>query len=113
MRADTGLRVVPLCGQNKTVKVIKSLHDDSWDVLVATAGLVDSLIKNNQIFLASFSCVVFDEAHHALKAHMYSHVLTEVLKMPVDEKPRVLGLTASPFRVKSITKVQRIYFFSP
>ncbi len=38
IRLDTGLRVAVLCGESVTLKLISQLYDDSFDVLVATAG---------------------------------------------------------------------------
>jgi ERCC4-related helicase len=108
VKSDTGLRAATLCGQNKTLKLVKSLHEDTWDVVVATAGAVVHMVEHKQIFLDAFSCVVLDEAHHALGAHKYSHLLKHILKMPTEIKPRVLGLTASPFRVKNLVKVKII-----
>ena len=105
VRSDTGLRVAALCGQNKTMKLVKSLYEDTYDVVVATAGAMVYMVESEQIFLNTFSCVVLDEAHHALGAHKYSHLLKHILKMPSESKPRVLGLTASPFRVKNLVKV--------
>ena len=102
---DTGLRAATLCGQSKTLKLVKSLYEDNWDVVVATAGSIVYMVENEQIFLEMFSCVVLDEAHHALGSHMYSKLLKFILKMPSVIKPRVLGLTASPFRVKTLEKV--------
>ena len=84
---------------------MKSLYEDTYDVVVATAGAVVYMVESEQIFLNTFSCVVLDEAHHALGAHKYSHLLKHILKMPTQNKPRVLGLTASPFRVKTLEKV--------
>ena len=75
-------------------------------MVVATAGAVVHMVENEQLFLNMFSCVVLDEAHHALGAHKYSQLLKHILKMSSENKPRVLGLTASPFRVKNLVKVR-------
>lgn len=41
--------------------------------------------------------VVFDEAHHCIKSHPFNKQLEQYhLKMDVQERPKILGLTASP-----------------
>ena len=95
------------------MKLVKSLYEDTYDVLVATAGSVVYMVESQQLFLNTFSCVVLDEAHHAMGAHKYSHLLKHILKMPNETKPRVLGLTASPFRVRNVVKVSSNLSTSP
>jgi hypothetical protein len=38
IQRDVGLRVAALCGESVTLKMIKSFYDDSFDVVVVTAG---------------------------------------------------------------------------
>ena len=93
-----------MCGQNKTMKLLRSLYDDSQDVLVATAGCIFHLLQAEQLFIEMFSTFVFDEAHHALGEHMYSKVLKEIKKLPGEKRIRILALTASPFRAENLAK---------
>jgi hypothetical protein len=39
--------------------------------------------------------IVFDECHHAKKAHPYNRIMTEFYSTAI-KKPKILGLTASP-----------------
>ena len=93
-----------MCGQNKTMKLLRSLYDDSQDVLVATAGCIFHLLQAEQLFIEMFSTFVFDEAHHALGEHMYSKVLKEIKRLQGEKRPRILALTASPFRAENYEK---------
>ena len=93
-----------MCGDTKTAKKVESLFKDETDVLVATAGCVLHMLKNDQLIFSVFSCLVFDEAHHATGGSKHDYV--EILKIlhmePKESRPRLLGLTATPFGVKTI-----------
>ena len=102
IRSDTGLICMPLCSENKTQSAIRSLNDGTYNCLVATAGLLAELFRQNEIEKSLFSCIVFDECHHARGANVYCELLDMFNSLPV--KPRLLGLSASPFRSESIEK---------
>ena len=51
---ETGLRVVGIEGENKTTKMLNGLHNDSYDVLVCTAGMFWALYENDRIFFKMF-----------------------------------------------------------
>lgn len=40
--------------------------------------------------------MVFDECHHARKKHPYAIIMTEYMQCPVQDRPKVFGMTASP-----------------
>ena len=86
------------------MKKIKDLHKDHYDVLVATAGSVVHMLNSDHLFLSMFSSIVLDEAHHALGNHMYSKLLQIIQLEPKMDRPRLLGLTASPFGVGTLAK---------
>ncbi len=46
---DTGLRVCCICGENRTERRVKQLHDGTFDVLVITAGSFFELLNRDQI----------------------------------------------------------------
>ena len=86
------------------MKMVRSLFKDEYDVLVATAGAAVHMLNNNELYLSMFSCLVLDEAHHGSGGnHMYSELLKILRLEPVEDRPRLLGLTASPFRVKTLS----------
>ena len=51
--------------------------------------------------MSDFSAIVFDESHHATKAHQYKIILDMVAQYPEYLQPRILGLTASPLKGKT------------
>ncbi|XP_076450755.1 uncharacterized protein LOC143286826 isoform X2 [Babylonia areolata] len=88
------LKVAVLCGG-------LSVRDGTplWkhDVIVTTAAFCQNLLQDEVLRWANFSLVVFDEAHHCTKNHPYNKLLVEHHNpLPVQQRPKVLGLTASP-----------------
>ncbi|XP_065649354.1 uncharacterized protein LOC100214913 isoform X3 [Hydra vulgaris] len=102
--SDTNLRVVSLCGENKTKHTIKRINDGNFDVLIITAGAFYDMIKQKYIDANMFCVVVIDECHHATGGHKYLDVLQIFTSMPLANQPRILGLTASPVNAKTITQ---------
>ncbi|XP_065062019.1 uncharacterized protein LOC135688892 isoform X1 [Rhopilema esculentum] len=101
---DTGLRVCRLCSENRTSRHVRQLHDGTYDVLVITAGSFNELISREKIEISNFSVIVFDECHHATGDHIYRKVLQHLEACSPNTRPRVLGLTASPFKAQNIIK---------
>eukprot|EP00794_Sanderia_malayensis_P004794 gene4794-5421_t len=101
---DTGLRVCCICGENRTERRMKQLHDGTFDVLVITAGCFNELINQKCIQIDDFSVIVFDECHHATGGHVYAKILDKIAQLPKTRRPRVLGLTASPFKAENQVK---------
>ena len=96
------MRVLDIFGENKTLKRVRDLHQDMYDILVATAGAVVHMLNESQIFLNMFSSMVLDEAHHAVGGkHPYSKLLGMFHLAPSEFRPRLLGLTASPFSIST------------
>ena len=66
-------------------------------VCVVCAAFCQNLLQEEVLRWANFSLVVLDEAHHCTKNHPYNKLLSEHhLSLPPQQRPKVLGLTASP-----------------
>jgi len=109
IEADTGLRVARLCSENKTRRTVEAILDGEYNVLVITAGSLLELLKADRLYVEFFSVVVFDECHHCTGNHAYVQLLEElnVKTSCTETKPRILGLTASPFPAKCIPTAQK------
>jgi len=82
---------------------------DTWDqsmwlskfqqhhVLVMTAQIFVNILAAGFVPLNKINLVIFDECHHATKEHPYAQVMRffDVYAGPLEQQPRVLGLTAS------------------
>lgn len=42
------------------------------------------------------SLLVFDECHHTRKNHAYNGIMREYFQLPVEQRPKIFGMTASP-----------------
>ncbi|XP_065649345.1 uncharacterized protein LOC105846402 isoform X2 [Hydra vulgaris] len=102
--SDTNLKVVSLCGENKTKHTIKQINDGYFDVLVITAGAFYEMVMQKYINVNMFCVVVIDECHHATGGHKYLDVIQFFTSMPLATQPRILGLTASPINAKTFTQ---------
>ena len=96
---DTQLEVCALTSETNTFKKRTELVDGDFQVLVATAGAYyDGLEK--MLGIERFCCVIIDECHHTTKGHIYVRILDLIKTCDPHNRPRVLGLTASPPSVK-------------
>lgn len=92
---QTGLCVLPLAGEVQSD--MKPSQLVKYDVLVATVQLLINMILIGQLRIEDVSLVIIDEVHHAVKNHPYVVFLETFLNVKTgDDRPRVLGLTASP-----------------
>ena len=57
--------------------------------------------------MSSFSVVVFDECHHADKGHTYAELLRLIKDTPAAHRPRLVGLTASPCKAKTVVQAAK------
>ena len=98
-----------LCSENKTRRTVEAILDGEYHVLVITAGSLLELLKADRLYVEFFSVVVFDECHHCTGNHAYVQLLEElnVKTSCTETKPRILGLTASPFPAKCIPTAQK------
>lgn len=104
---DTGMRVLGLCGENKTEARVSRWLDGFYDAVVITAGCFVSLLECNTVIIDMFSVIVFDECHHASGNHHYTTILQRINSYAGSNQPRVIGLSASPFDCKSFDIAQK------
>ncbi|KAK3593951.1 hypothetical protein CHS0354_040685 [Potamilus streckersoni] len=91
---DRELTVAVLCGGQQSTGGIPLWRHD---VIVVTAAFCHNLLAKGILRWEDFSLVVFDEAHHCEKNHPFSQLLkTYHLQMPKNDRPKLIGLTASP-----------------
>ena len=109
---STHLNVCSLSSESNTNMKRRKLNQGVYDVLVATAGAF--LALTNCVGIERFCYVVFDECHHATKQHDYTKVLERIGKCDPNNRPRVLGLTASPQTTKlQLEEFRRTFFDAP
>jgi hypothetical protein len=101
IRRDTGMTVLPICGENKTRRKVAQWVDCAIDAVVVTAGCLNVLLDEGSLSLDMFSVIVFDECHNAIGDHTYSSLLAKLSCMGHQSRPRIMGLSASPFKCDS------------
>ena len=94
---DTNLSVISLHGRNKTKSRINKLNLGYYDALVVTAGAFNEMLLKEYVDVSLFSAVIFDECHHLSGKHLYVEIMKKFLSQELSHKPRIIGLTASPF----------------
>ncbi|KAL8371967.1 hypothetical protein RB595_001670 [Gaeumannomyces hyphopodioides] len=85
------------------VEFWKKLRNDNM-VIVCTADILYTCLARGYINIRQINLLVFDEAHHTKKNHPYARIIKDfyVTEEDTDMRPRVLGMTASPFDTKTI-----------
>ena len=107
---ETHLNVCSLTSEFNTDLKRMKLKQGVYDVLVSTAGSFLSLKR--YLSINRFCYVIFDECHHATKAHDYKVILEQIGQCPPSHRPRVLGLTASPPCSQTLLEEFRRTFFN-
>ncbi|KAF9068359.1 hypothetical protein BDP27DRAFT_1266587, partial [Rhodocollybia butyracea] len=69
---------------------------EQYDVFVMTAQIFLNFLTHSLIKIQEVSLMVFDECHHARKNHPYAIIMKEYSQCPVDKRPKIFGMTASP-----------------
>lgn len=93
--SQTQLKVGKYYGDNWDKSEVKELN--ALDCLVLTAGLCDQLLGKEIFNISDFSLLVIDEVHHTVGNHPCHMVVKNfLLKTPLQMRPLVLGLSASP-----------------
>ncbi|GAA5839253.1 hypothetical protein JCM11251_006019 [Rhodosporidiobolus azoricus] len=74
---------------------------EHFDVLVVTAQLILDSLAHGFLKMSQISLLVFDEAHHAKRNHPFASILRDFYhRAALEDRPRILGLTASPIDSK-------------
>ena len=72
--------------------------------IVMTPQILLNLLKVGFITLEYLSLIIFDEAHHCSGDHAYVHIMRDYYHhLPLEGRPRIFGMTASPLHSKSTT----------
>ncbi|CAE6478937.1 unnamed protein product [Rhizoctonia solani] len=67
------------------------------DIMVMTAQVLHDLLNHAHWSIDRILLLVFDEAHHCNKNHVYAQIMrTHYHHCPIGERPRIFGMTASP-----------------
>lgn len=98
IRRESNLTVLELSGQHaaSAASAAHSLKEDV-DALVVTPQYFINMLFNNHTAITNYSAMIFDEAHHATGKHPYREILQKLAAIEMSIRPRVVGLTASPF----------------
>ncbi|KAK7420523.1 Dicer-like protein 1 [Neonectria punicea] len=65
-------------------------------VVVCTAQILLDCLHNGFIRMNQVNLLIFDEAHHTKKNHPYALIIKNHYIRETQERPRILGMTASP-----------------
>ncbi|KAF9178961.1 Dicer-like protein 1 [Haplosporangium sp. Z 767] len=74
------------------------------EVVVLTGQILLDILRHGFLKIESCSLLIFDECHHAIKAHYYKLIMTEFYHhaSPMN-RPKFFGMTASPPKDKGST----------
>ena len=66
--------------------------------IICTADILLRCLTHSYISMKDINILIFDEAHHAKKNHAYARIAKDFLLRvpPTEQRPRILGMTASP-----------------
>lgn len=64
--------------------------------IVCTAQILLDNLNSGFIKMSAINLLIFDEAHHTKKNHPYARIIKNHYIREKSEKPRILGMTASP-----------------
>lgn len=97
LERNTGMKVERLSGEHK-----KEKRWEGTDICVCTYALLVNAIRMKQIDASQLSLVVLDEVHDANSPNStYGQLLPLITKCQKSQRPRILGLSASPSGVNS------------
>lgn len=69
--------------------------------LVCTAQVLLDLLGSGLISMSQINLLIFDEAHHTKKSHPYAKIVRDHYSIMKTDRPRILGMTASPVDSKT------------
>ena len=98
--------MIVICINSETINRarLNAIIHRRCDVVVITAGALKEQIERKTLTLQLFHTIVLDECHHVTGNHSYSTIVKTLNTSPVNRKPRLLGLSASPFKVENHIK---------
>ena len=100
---------------------LRRLKNRAYEAIVITAGQFHHLLLSSPplIDINQFCVLVFDECHHCVGAHVYAGILEQLALVSPNNRPRIIGMSASPFQADTealaLTKFieMRHKFFNP
>ena len=94
LKSQTGLSLLLSCGE---INDGRQRDIYTYDGICCTVQILLNYLHRKIVKIEDFSCIVFDEIHHASKNHPYSVLLKDhITPLPKLYQPLILGLTASP-----------------
>ncbi|KAI8991530.1 dicer-2 protein [Mycotypha africana] len=108
IRANCDLKVEEMCGEmnvdNWSEKQWKLIFEEN-DVCVMTAQIFLDTLRHGFISLERVHLLIFDECHHATKKHPFNLIMREFYdRCPIENRPKIFGMTASPMHARSSVK---------
>ncbi|KAJ6133995.1 dicer-like protein 1 [Penicillium sp. IBT 18751x] len=106
--------------------IFGAMGPDFWDsqvwgdqlarhmVIVCTAEILNHALLNGFVKMVDINLLIFDEAHHTKKDHVYARIIREsYLPIEKSKRPRIFGMTASPIDAKvniaaAATKLEKL-----
>ncbi|GKU19497.1 unnamed protein product [Fusarium langsethiae] len=92
-------------GDTRGLKKDKKYWDAQFSenkVVVCTAHILLDCLNNAFITMDQINLLIFDEAHHAKKKHVYAEIVRRYYySTDKSKRPRILGMTASPVDSKA------------
>jgi len=94
-----------LCGDMISWQESKEFWGKMFDdnmAIVCTADILKTCLHHSWIRMDQINLLIFDEAHHTKKGHPYASIIKDFYAKatPEENRPRILGMTASPVDAK-------------
>ncbi|KAI9732109.1 MAG: Dicer-like protein 1 [Cirrosporium novae-zelandiae] len=98
-------KVDRFCGEMGTDLWIKETWERHFSenmIIVCTAEVLYWCLTRSFITMGQINVLIFDEAHHAKKNHVYARIIRDFYKPETNpvKRPKVFGMTASPVDAK-------------
>ncbi|BFZ60194.1 Dicer-like protein 1 [Saitoella coloradoensis] len=82
------------------------------DAVVLTADILHNCLVHGFIHMREISLLIFDECHRAKKKHVFARIMRtfyhDTATTPVEERPKVMGMTASPIEGTTKANVTKV-----
>ncbi|CAO3669359.1 unnamed protein product [Rhizopus stolonifer] len=105
IQANCDVALEFMCGEmdvdNWSEKKWKTVFEEN-DVCVMTAQIFLDALYHGFISIDKAHLIIFDECHHATKKHPFNLIMREFYdRCPMEKRPKIFGMTASPMHSKS------------